>query len=122
VRARLNYVELGAGDLPAVKRFYAEAFGLGFTDYGPSYAAAEDGEVALGLQGDADAASPAPLAIFEVEDVDDALTRVEAAGGAVTVPVFAFPGGRRFHFRDPAGNELAAWQPAEIHPGATPTV
>lgn len=110
--ARLNYVELAADDLPAAKRFYAEAFGLAWTDYGPSYAAVEKGEVALGLQGDASAAPAAPLAIFQVDDLEAALARVEAAGGVVIVPIFAFPGGRRFHFRDPAGNELAAWQSA----------
>lgn len=109
--AKLNYVELGGGDLAATKRFYAEALGLAFTDYGPTYAAAEEGGVALGLQGDVSEAEPAPLAIFEVDDVEAAVGRVEAAGGAITVPLFDFPGGRRFHFRDPAGNVLGLWQP-----------
>ena len=109
--ARLNYVELGGGDLAATKRFYADALGRAFTDYGPTYAACNEGGVAFGLQGVASEAEPAPLAIFEVHDVEAAVGRVQAAGGTVTVPLFSFPGGRRFHFRDPAGNVLGVWQP-----------
>jgi predicted enzyme related to lactoylglutathione lyase len=66
------------------------------------------GDVDLGLQGDAAEATDAPLAVIAVDDLDQALAAVEKAGGAVTKPIFAFPGGRRFHFRDPSGNELAA--------------
>ena len=109
--ARLNYVELGGGDLAATKRFYADALGLAWTDYGLSYAACNEGGVAFGLQDDAAEAEPAPLAIFEVDDVEAAVQRVEAASGTITTPPFAFPGGRRFHFRDPAGNVLGAWRP-----------
>lgn len=110
--AKLNYVELGGGDLAATKRFYTDALGLAWTDYGSTYAAANEGGVAFGLQGDASEAEPAPLALFQVDDVEAALGRVEAAGGTITVPLFSFPGGRRFHFRDPAGNVLGVWQPA----------
>ena len=105
----IDYVELRAGDMQASKAFYAAAFGWGFTDYGPEYAAFEG----AGLDGGLDATTPAadrpPLVILKSEDLEDALGRVEAAGGVVTVPIFEFPGGRRFHFRDPAGNELAVW-------------
>ena len=65
------------------------------------------GDVDLGLQGDSGEATSAPLAVIEVDDLDIALKAVEAAGGRVTRAVFAFPGGRRFHFADPSGNELA---------------
>ncbi len=105
----IDYVELRAGDMQASKAFYAAAFGWGFTDYGPEYAAFEG----AGLDGGLDATTPAadrpPLVILKSEDLEDTLGRVEAAGGVVTVPIFEFPGGRRFHFRDPAGNELAVW-------------
>ena len=105
----IDYVELRAGDMQASKAFYAAAFGWGFTDYGPEYAGFEG----AGLNGGLDATTPAdgrpPLVILKSEDLEDALGRVEAAGGVVTVPIFDFPGGRRFHFRDPAGNELAVW-------------
>jgi predicted enzyme related to lactoylglutathione lyase len=106
--ARINYVELPAADIEAAKAFYAEAFGLDLTAFGPDYAATLTGDVDLGLNGDASDATAAPLAVFEVEDLEAALASVTAAGGAITRPIFAFPGGRRFQFRDPNGNELAA--------------
>ena len=108
--ARLNYLELRAGDLAVAKSFYADALGLTFADYGPSYAATQTGGTEVGLQGDRDEAVETPLALFEVEDVEAAATRVRAAGGEIVIPIFAFPGGRRFHFRDPAGNVLGVWQ------------
>ena len=107
---RLNYIELRAVDVPASKAFYHDALGLNFADYGPTYAATQGGGADLGLQGDASEASEAPLVLFEVDDVDAALERVGKAGGRIVVPVLAFPGGRRFHFADPAGNVLGAWQ------------
>lgn len=108
--ARLDYVELGTGELGASKAFYEAALGLVFTDYGPSYAAAEEGATHLGLQGKRTEAPEWPLAIFHVEDLEAALGRVTAAGGEIVQPIFAFPGGRRFHFRDPGGNILGVWQ------------
>ncbi|MET0740170.1 MAG: VOC family protein [Candidatus Nanopelagicales bacterium] len=102
----INYVELAGGDLPRTKRFYAAAFGWAFTDYGPEYAAMTN----AGLDGGFTATElHAPLVILKADDLEAALKRVQANGGEVTVPTFEFPGGRRFHFRDPAGNELAVW-------------
>ncbi|MFZ5746272.1 MAG: VOC family protein [Pseudomonadota bacterium] len=107
--ARLNYLELPVGDVPALKRFYSESFGWEFMDFGPGYAATTTGDTDIGLNGDADDSTTQLLPVVEVEDLKDTLARVVAAGGVVTRPVFAFPGGRRFHFRDPQGHELAAW-------------
>jgi predicted enzyme related to lactoylglutathione lyase len=76
-------------------------------DFGPSYACTMTGDVDLGLQGDAAEAMAAPLAVIRVEDCDAWPAKAEAAGGRVVRPIFAFPGGRRFHFVDPSGNELA---------------
>jgi len=90
--ASLNYLELPVVEMDATKRFYADALGWTFTDYGPTYAAAA-------------------LPVIQVDDLETTLAAVEAAGGAVTCPIFAFPGGRRFHFRDPDGHEMAAMQP-----------
>ena len=109
--ARLNYVELPAADLPATSRFYAAAFGWALADFGPSYAATTTGDTNIGLQADPAEAPAAPLPVIEVDDLESALAAVEAAGGALVVPIFAFPGGRRFHFRDPSGNLLAAMAP-----------
>ncbi len=107
--AKISYVEMPVKDVAGAKDFYGRAFGWGFTDYGPDYAAKEDGDVAVGLNGSDDHAIPQLLALVEVEDLEAALESVVAAGGSVTVPIFVFPGGRRFHFRDPAGNELGVF-------------
>ena len=106
--ARLNYVELPASDVGAAKAFYEAAFGWMLTEFGPTYAATMTGDTDIGLQGDPAEASKAPLAVIEVEDLEAALAAVSEAGGVVVRPIFAFPGGRRFHFLDPNGNELAA--------------
>ena len=106
--ARLNYVELPVSGVAAAKGFYEAAFGWEMTEFGPTYAATMTGDTDIGLQGDAAEASKAPLPVIEVDDLEAALAKVQAAGGTVVRPIFAFPGGRRFHFTDPSGNELAA--------------
>ena len=107
--AKIDFVELPSADHAASKDFYATVFGWTLVDYGPSYACTTDQSTNLGLQGDASAAPKAPLAVIAVDDLEATLKAVEAAGCAIIMPIFAFPGGRRFHFRDPSGNELAAW-------------
>ena len=109
--ARLNYVELPVRDVGAATRFYEAAFGWSLTAFGPSYAATLTGDTDIGLQGDPGEATRAPLPVIEVEDLEGALASVERAGGSIVRPIFAFPGGRRFHFLDPSGNEIAAVKP-----------
>lgn len=104
---KLDYLELPGGALGAVKTFYGAAFGWTFQDYGPTYAAFDQG-LDGGFDGDAEAGRP-PLPVLFAHDLEAMAARVEAAGGVIVKPIFAFPGGRRFHFRDPAGNELAVW-------------
>ena len=106
--ARLNYVELPVGDIAAAKGFYEAAFGWTMTAFGPTYAATLTGDTDVGLQGDSAEATAAPLPVIEVDDLEATLAAVQAAGGVILRPIFAFPGGRRFQFRDPSGNELAA--------------
>jgi predicted enzyme related to lactoylglutathione lyase len=106
--ARINFVELPSRDLAADKTFYEAVFGWTLTPFGPSYACTLSGDVDIGLQADAAEAARAPLAVIAVDDLEAALDQVRKAGGEITHPIFAFPGGRRFHFRDPSGNELAA--------------
>ena len=105
---KIDYVELPGRDLPGTKQFYKQAFGWAFTDYGPSYAA-----FAEGLDGgfDADPAdqTKAPLVILYAHDLEAMQAKVAAAGATILKPIYSFPGGRRFHFRDPSGNELAVW-------------
>jgi predicted enzyme related to lactoylglutathione lyase len=108
--ARPNYFELPARDIAAAKRFYAEAFGWTLTDFGPTYAATLTGDVDIGLQGDMAEAAKAPLPVIDVADLEAALADVQRAGASIVRPIFAFPGGRRFHFLDPNGNELAVVQ------------
>lgn len=105
--ARINYVELPVKDVAAARGFYERAFGWSLAEFGPTYAATTTGDVDLGLQGDSEEATAAPLPVIEVADLEAALVIVRAEGGIVTRPIFAFPGGRRFHFTDPSGNELA---------------
>ncbi|MGH6630167.1 MAG: VOC family protein, partial [Burkholderiales bacterium] len=108
--ARIDYVELPSVTAHEPTRgFYARAFGWTFTDFGPDYAATTTGDVDLGLNGQADDALSAPLPVIQVDDIEAALDAVAKAGGLIAKPIFAFPGGRRFHFIDPAGSELAVW-------------
>jgi len=108
--ARPCYIELPAADVAAAKAFYTRAFGWALADFGPTYACTTTGDVDVGLQGDASEAPAAPLPVIQVDDLDAALAAVTGAGGVVVRPIFAFPGGRRFQFRDPHGNELAVMQ------------
>jgi hypothetical protein len=108
--ARPNFIELPARDIAATKRFYENAFGWSMAAFGPSYASTTTGDVDLGLQADAADAPKAPLVVMAVEDLEAALKAVTQAGGKISKPIFSFPGGRRFHFLDPSGNELAAWK------------
>lgn len=111
--AKLNYVDLPASNLPATKEFYAKIVGWTLVDYGPTYACTTDQDTNIGLQGNADVATKAPLPVILVDDLEATLAAVQAAGCTITVPIFSFPGGRRFQFRDPSGNELAAWVETE---------
>ena len=110
VGARIDYVELPSLTAHELTRaFYAKAFDWAFTAYGPDYAATGNGTVDVGLNGQADEALSAPLPVIRVDDLEAALDAVTSAGGVIARPIFAFPGGRRFHFIDPSGSELAVW-------------
>ena len=112
--ARIDYVELPSATAHELTRsFYAKAFGWGFSDYGPDYSATTTGDVDVGLNGQLDEALSAPLPVIRVDDLEAAFDAVSKAGGVIAKPIFSFPGGRRFHFIDPSGSELAAWQSSE---------
>lgn len=108
----INYVEFPARDLARTKRFFGEVFAWEFEDYGPDYIAFSD----QGLDGgfyrsekSSSAAEGAALVVFYSERLEETLGKIVAADGNVVRPVFSFPGGRRFHFCDPNGNEFAVW-------------
>lgn len=108
----IDYIELAAPVLEASKTFYAEVFGWEFNDYGEQYAgiraADSDGEVG-GLDGNGEAGSGAPLVMIYSQALPETFEAVKAAGARITIEPFDFPGGRRFHFVDPGGNELGVW-------------
>lgn len=110
----IDYIELTVRDVAAAKRFYGAAFGWTFNDYGPAYAGIQGKTREVGgLRQDASAPSAAapggPLVVLYSTDLDATLAQVRAAGGKIVKDPFEFPGGRRFHFTDPSGNELAVW-------------
>lgn len=112
---KLNYVEFSSPDLHATKAFFEQAFGWSFTDYGPEYTAFSG----QGLDGGffradrySSTANGAALLVFYSHDLEHTLARVSEAGGNIVRPIFHFPGGRRFHFTEPGGNELAVWSDA----------
>lgn len=112
---KLNYVELPSRNLAATKAFFTQAFGWSFTDYGPEYIAFSD----EGLDGGffkADKQSltsnGAALLVFYSSELEATQRKVEEAGGTIIKPAYNFPGGRRFHFTEPGGNEFAVWSDA----------
>jgi predicted enzyme related to lactoylglutathione lyase len=105
--ARLNYVELPVRDVATAKTFYEQVFGWSLTEFGPTYAATLTGDTDIGLQSDASEATRAPLPVIEVDDLEAALDAVTRTGAEIVRPIFGFPGGRRFQFLDPSGNEIA---------------
>ncbi|MGN6102668.1 MAG: VOC family protein [Devosia sp.] len=107
--ATIDYLEFPSADGTKTRRFLEQAFGWRFVEYGPTYLGIEDAGIDVGIQSDPAEATAAPLVIMRTDDLDAAQAAVEAAGGTITRPQFNFPGGRRFHFREPGGNEMAVW-------------
>lgn len=111
----LDYVEIGVTDLDAAKDFYGSAFGWTFTDYGPGpdyvgiRGAGRSGREVGGLRRDEAVTPGGPLVLLYSSDLQASVDAVSAAGGTISVAPYEFPGGRRFHFRDPSGNELGVW-------------
>jgi predicted enzyme related to lactoylglutathione lyase/uncharacterized protein YecT (DUF1311 family) len=105
----INYIEFKAKDLEVIKEFYRECFGWKFTDYGPDYVSFEQSGVSGGFVLTNEAIINGVLVVLYHNDLELVLENVITAGGKIIEPIFSFPGGRRFHFTDPAGNELAIW-------------
>jgi len=105
----INYIEFKAKNLGSVKEFYSSVFGWEFTDYGERYTAFENSGVAGGFEYSEEPIVNGALVVLAHDNLDEIQQKIEAAGGTISVPIFSFPGGKRFHFVDPTGNELAVW-------------
>lgn len=110
--SRIDYVELNVRDLARTRAFYGGAFGWKFTEYGPDYLAFSDGRLDGGFTTHDPPKPGGPLVILYADDLEAMQRKVEEAGGEIARPIFTFPGGRRFHFKDPDGYELAVWSRA----------
>lgn len=109
---KINYLEMPSRDLGATKQFFSEAFGWSFVDYGPEYVAIEN----AGLDGGffksdktATTENGSVLVVLYSSELENTVEKVKNAGGQIIQNIFSFPGGRRFHFADPKGNEYAVW-------------
>lgn len=105
----IDYIEFPAKNIVATKRFYKKVFGWKFTDYGPDYTSFFDGRLAGGFTTEVKPKRGGALVVMYASALEKTEKRVKAARGRIVKPIFAFPGGRRFHFTDPSGNELAVW-------------
>ena len=111
---KLNYVEFPANDISATKLFFEKAFSWSFQDFGPDYCSFSD----QGLDGGfykseltSIVSNGSALLVLKSNEIEQAQLVVESAGGKISIPIFSFPGGRRFHFIEPSGNEFAVWTP-----------
>jgi predicted enzyme related to lactoylglutathione lyase len=109
---QIDYIELPASDIARTKQFYENVFGWKFEDYGPDYTSFFDGRMAGGFTTDRPAPAQALLVVIYASDLAAFQEKIKSAGGKIVKDTFSFPGGRRFHFLDPNGNELAVWSDA----------
>lgn len=114
---KINYVEFPARDINATKSFFSSVFGWSFQDYGPDYAAITDGGLDGGFYTSDKASSTengSTLVVLYSDNLETTLEKVVGGGGTIVKDIFSFPGGRRFHFTEPSGNELAVWSDKEL--------
>ena len=114
---KINYVEFPANDIEATKVFFTAVFGWSFVDYGPEYAAFSNEGIDGGFfksSLNASTENGSALIVFYSKDLEQTQSKIEKAGGIIIKPVYSFPGGRRFHFADPNGNEYAVWSDSDI--------
>ena len=107
---RVDYIELPATDVQRTRHFYERVFGWKFEDYGPGYTSFVDGRIAGGFSRERQVASGGgALVVLYAVDLEQIQQTIQQEGGRIVKQIFSFPGGRRFHFTDPSGNELAVW-------------
>lgn len=106
---KIDYIEFSAKNIEEIKKFYLSVFGWKFTDYGPNYASFTDGRLSGGFTTDIVGKISSVLVVIYSDNIEKTKEVVISSGGEISKDVFDFPGGRRFHFIDPSGNELAVW-------------
>ena len=114
---KINYIEFPAKDLEATREFFSAVFSWSFVDYGPEYTAFSNAGIDGGFfKSDLTVSTlnGSALVVFYSDALEETLAKIQAAGGSIIKPVFSFPGGRRFHFADPNGNEYAVWSSIDI--------
>ncbi len=114
---KINYVEFPAKDIEAVKKFFVAVFGWSFVDYGPEYTSFSNEGLDGGFYKSDQSLSVengSALLVFYSKELEKTQEKLERAGGSIVKPIFSFPGGRRFHFTDPNGNEYAVWSDAHV--------
>ncbi len=113
----INYIEFPLKDAESTKKFYTSAFGWEFQDWGPNYLSFSGAGVDGGFNGEDNTPvqKPGVLVVLFSEDLEATLAEVKSAGAAILRDIYSFPGGRRFHFSDPNGNELAVWAQTDQH-------
>jgi predicted enzyme related to lactoylglutathione lyase len=106
---RVDYIEFPTTDIEATRKFYSEVFGWKFTDYGPDYTSFNDGRMAGGFASAPSVSGGGPLVVLYATNLAEVEAAIRERGGQIVQETFEFPGGRRFHFTDPSGYELAVW-------------
>jgi predicted enzyme related to lactoylglutathione lyase len=108
-KTHINYLELPAQDLKVTKAFYSDCFGWTFTDYGPKYTAFSDSGVEGGFFFTEAPIINGALVVLYHKNLLFIQEKIKKSGGHIHKEIFSFPGGKRFHFLDPSGNEMAVW-------------
>ena len=108
-RIHIDYVEFKAHDLEKIKIFYQQLFGWEFTDYGPTYTSFSESGLAGGFEKTEEKITNGALVVLYHSNLELLKAEIVNSGGLISQDIFSFPGGRRFHFTDPSGNELAVW-------------
>ena len=106
---RMDYIEFQTTDIEGTKKFYSGVFGWEFTDYGPEYTSFTDGRLGGGFSIAPEVKIGGPLVVLYATNLEEIKTKIIECGGRIVRDTFEFPGGHRFHFADPSGNELAVW-------------
>jgi predicted enzyme related to lactoylglutathione lyase len=109
MNSKIDYIEFPAKNIPQLKGFYINCFGWKFTDYGPDYTSFDDGRITGGFDMSKKELGGSPLIVIYSDNLESIKAKIIENNGKIIKDIYEFPGGKRFHFTDPDGNELAIW-------------